>query len=95
MLEWRVVPLVAFALAGVAFHQARARREARAQTLLAVAAGLLSYSYLELVLFAATRDPIIGGLGHEAVELWFLLVTAELLRRAYPRGEPGEVVAAT
>lgn len=87
VLEWRVLPLAALALAAVAFHQARARREARAQTLLAVAAGLLAYSYLELVLFAATRDPIIGGLGHEVVELWFLLATAELLRRAYPRAE--------
>lgn len=87
-LEWRVLPLLALAIAGVAFHLARTRREGRAQPLLAVAAGLLAYSYLELLLFAATRDPIIGGLGHEVAELWFLLVTAELLRRAYPPAEP-------
>lgn len=84
ILEWRVTPLVALALAALAFALVRARREARAQQVLAVAAGLLAYSYLELVLYAATRDPIIGSLGHEVAELWFLLCTAELLRRAYP-----------
>jgi hypothetical protein len=87
VLEWRVTPLLALALATIAFGLARARREARAQQLLAVAVGLLAYAYLELILYAATRDAIVGSLGHELAELWFLLCTAELLRRAYPRAE--------
>lgn len=85
VLTWRLTPLLALALAVAAFLFTRARREAPAQRLLAVAVGLLAFSYLELVLLATTRDPLLGGLGHEVAELWFLLATAELLRRAYPR----------
>jgi hypothetical protein len=52
--------------------------------LLAFSAGLLCYSYFELVLYRGTGDVFIGSLGHELGELWFVLITAEFLRRTFP-----------
>lgn len=88
VLEYRVLPLIAFLASILAIALLRGRREAEGLRALAFAAGVLCFVLLELVVYAATRDVIFGSLGHEAAELWFLLVTVELLRRLYPgRGD--------
>ena len=50
---------------------------------MALAAGLLTYVYFEIVLYRATGDVLFGSLAHEVGELWFLVATAELLRRSF------------
>ncbi len=80
-IELRCLPLAALAIA-----LAAARRFARGDVAagarrLAFAAGVLSYSYFELVLYRGTGDVLLGSLAHEVAEYWFLLFTVELLRR--------------
>lgn len=89
VIEYRVLPLVALGLAVVAIATARAGREARAVRLALFAAGVLAYSYFELCLYTVTGDALLGSLGHEVVEFWFLIATAEFLSRTFgARGRP-------
>ena len=83
VLEYRVIPGLALALFVVAFVAARARREAVAVRVLAFGLGLVVYSLLELVLYDVTGDVILGSLGHELTELWFVVFAGEALRRTY------------
>ncbi|MBI6546274.1 MAG: hypothetical protein HY692_05735 [Cyanobacteria bacterium NC_groundwater_1444_Ag_S-0.65um_54_12] len=82
-LEFRILPAitVAIALAGIAYL--RRQREARGIRLIVLAAGILSYVYLGIVLNAGTGDLLIASLGHEIAEFWFLLIIAEFLRRSF------------
>ncbi len=89
IIELRIIPLVAAACSVVAFAMMKAHRELQGFRVLMFGAGLLGYVYLELAVFAATREPIFGSLAHELVELWFLLVTAEILNRSFGRGRRG------
>jgi hypothetical protein len=84
VLELRVVPLAVAALASYAVASLAAGRLARGVDALLIAAGALGYVYFEIVLYRGTGDLLLGSLGHEVGELWFLLFAAELLRRAYP-----------
>jgi hypothetical protein len=85
MLELRWIPAAVVAAAALAFGLFAARREVSGLRALAFAAGVLAYVYLELAVYSATREPVLGSLLHELAELWFLVATAELLRRALPR----------
>lgn len=93
VLEMRVIPLAAGALAVASLALMKGRRESLGLRVLGFAAGMLAYCYLEVALFAATRDPIIGSLGHELAELWFLVVTIETLRRGFGRGSVAQAAA--
>lgn len=83
VLEFRVLPLIALALAVAGLTLMQRRREELGARFVVMAAGLLAYVYFELVLYRATGDVLIGSLGHELGELLFLLTVAEALRRAY------------
>jgi len=84
VLEYRVIPLVAAALAIAAAYALATRRLLRGVELLMLSGGALGYSYFELTLYRGTGDLMIGSLGHEVFELWFLLFTVEILRRVLP-----------
>ncbi|MEI8254870.1 MAG: hypothetical protein WCJ30_04280 [Deltaproteobacteria bacterium] len=89
IIELRVIPLVAATLALVAFAMMKAHREVRGFRVLAFGAGLLGYVYLEIAVFSSTREPIFGSIAHELAELWFLLVTKEILDRSFGRARRG------
>jgi len=80
ILEFRVLPAIAVVAAVAAIVLLRTRRERAGVEVLAFAAGFLCYPYFELVLYKTTDDVILGSLGHEVGEFWFLLAAAELLR---------------
>lgn len=84
-IELRVVPAAAIVLATLALLHLRAHRLARGMDLLLLATGPLAYSLFELLLYRGTGDLLLGELGHELGELWFLLFTVELLGRLFPR----------
>lgn len=84
ILEFRILPIIAFVTAIVGIGYLRGRHELRGLHIIAFSFGILCYVYLEVILLAATKDVFLGSLGHELVELWFLIATAEFLRRAYP-----------
>lgn len=88
VLEFRILPAVSGALAVAGIVLMRRRRGFPGALLAAAAAGMLCYSYLGIVLNRATGDILIGGLGHELAELWFLVITAEFLARCFGPG-PG------
>lgn len=90
IVEYRVVPLLALALVLVAFGLVRAGQEARGVRVAAVGLGMLSYSILEVVLYDVTGDVILGSLGHEVAELWFVIFVRALLLRTYARGAAAE-----
>lgn len=89
VLELRVLPAVAFVVAVAAIVLFRFGRDRRAAGLLSFSVGFLAYSYFELVLYLTTDDVILGSLGHEVGELWFLLAASELLRVSF--GPPDAV----
>jgi hypothetical protein len=83
LVELRVEPLLAFAVAAWAalgFFRGDLSGGARR---LAFAGGALGYVYLELIAYRGTGEPLLGSLVHECAELWFLLFTMELLRRTF------------
>jgi len=86
--EYRILPGLALLLSLFAIVLAKRRREALALRLLAFAFGVLAYTYLELVLYPATQDAVMGSLGHEVVELWFLFLFLKFLRKSFRPGEP-------
>jgi hypothetical protein len=83
VIEFRILPALGFLASIYALVEARRGREGRALAVLAAAAGLLTYVYFEIVLYRATGDVLFGSLAHEVAEFWFLLATAELLRRSF------------
>jgi hypothetical protein len=85
-IEFRVLPALALAGAVASVGLALRRREAAALKVAAAAAGGLCYSYFELVIYRGTGDVLLGSLMHEVAEFWFLVFTAELLRRCFPAG---------
>lgn len=89
VLEYRLLPALAFATAAAAIVAIRRGALRAGLRILAVAAGALAYVYFELVLYAATRDVLLGSLAHEVAEFWFLLATAEFLRRSFPAPAAG------
>ena len=88
LIEYRLVPGAALVLCVAALVLARARREALAVRLLSFGLGLLVYALLELVLYDVTGDVLLGSLGHELTELWFVVFSGALLARTYGV-EPG------
>lgn len=83
VIEFRIEPAISLILAIAAIVCAQSGREILGAKLLALSVGMLCYVYFELVLYRTMGDPLIGSLGHEVAELWFLLVTAEFLRRSF------------
>lgn len=83
-IEFRIVPAAAIALALLGIACARGGRERLGIRLMVFAVGLLCYTYFELALYRVTGDVLLGSLGHEVAELWFLIATAELLRQIFP-----------
>ncbi len=84
VLELRVLPVVATAMASSAAAEIARGRIGRGMERLMLAAGTLGYVLFELVLYRGTGDLLLGSLGHEVGELWFVAWAAELLRRCYP-----------
>lgn len=88
VVEFRVLPAIALLLSVGGFLAIRAGREAEGLHVVIFAAGWLSYSYFEMVLYAATDDVLIGSLGHEVAEFWFLVGLALFLRTVFPTPDP-------
>lgn len=88
VLEYRVIPLVAGALAVAAIVSLATHRLVRGVELLSLSVGALGYTYFELALYRGTGDLMLGSLGHEVFELWFLLFTVEVLRYVMPTTAP-------
>ncbi|MBI2898645.1 MAG: hypothetical protein HYY17_00500 [Planctomycetes bacterium] len=84
IIEFRILPCAAALLAVAGIALLLRRREVAGLRFVASALGVLGYVYLEVVLYPATGETLIGSLGHEVAELWFLIATAEFLRRAFP-----------
>jgi hypothetical protein len=82
-IEFRLLPALALVGSIYALVEVRRGREGRGLVVMAAAAGLLTYVYLEVVLYRATDDVLFGSLAHEVAEFWFLVATAELLRRSF------------
>lgn len=83
VIEFRILPAITAILAVIGIVFLRTRRERLGIRFTAVAFGILCYTYLEIILYPATGDVLLGSLGHEVVELWFLMITAEFLRRSF------------
>lgn len=83
VIEFRLLPLVSLALSLLAIARLRRGQVSEGARTLSVSAGVLCYSLFELVLYRGTGDVILGSLGHEAAEFWFLVFTAEFLRRCF------------
>ncbi len=83
VLEFRVLPLIALAVSIVGIGKIRQGHEGRGAAWVAFGFGFLSYSYFELILYATTEDVLIGSLGHEVAEFWFLVALAVFLQRAF------------
>lgn len=79
--HWLALVVLTFAAGGVIL--AWRRREQRAVKLLVIGAAILAYVFYELLLYATTNDMVLGSLGHELGELWFLLFLLSFLRRAF------------
>jgi len=90
VMELRIIPAVALAIGAVAVGYALRRSVVRAARLATFGAGVVIYSCFELVVYRGTGNTLVGSLGHELAELWFLLITAELLRRSFPSGRAQE-----
>ena len=87
-LEFRILPIVAIALAAAGIATMRLGRENAGLTLVLLATGPLAFSLFEVMTFGITRDAYLGGLLHEGGELFFIVTIAELLRRMFPPDAP-------
>ncbi|MBI3891580.1 MAG: hypothetical protein HY303_08630 [Candidatus Wallbacteria bacterium] len=83
-IEFRFLPAVALALLAAGACLVWRGDEARGARAMIAAAGVLGYCYFELVLYRGIGDVLIGSLGHELAEFWFLVFTAEFLTRCFP-----------
>jgi hypothetical protein len=88
--EFKLLPGLALLLSLAGVVLAKRRKEALALRVLAFAFGMLAYTYLELALYPATEDALMGSLGHEVVELWFLIIVLEFLRRSFRPKAPAQ-----
>lgn len=86
VIEFRLLPFLVIGLSAASIHLLRTGREAAGVRLVVFGIGVLCFSYLELVLYRGTGDVLFGSLAHEVAEFWFLVTTAELLRRAFNPG---------
>ena len=84
VIEFRLLPLIAMGLTLAALVATWRRREVRGQQLVVAALGVLAYSWFQAGLYVVAGDVLLGSLGHEVVELWFLVAFAEFLRRSFP-----------
>jgi hypothetical protein len=91
VLEMRLLPLLAVALAAAAALLLLRGRENLGAVLLLGAAGVAAYSLFEAVIYGLTGDPFLAALLHEGGELLFLVGLAELLLRLF---EPAPIPAA-
>jgi len=82
-IEFRILPAIALVVAAAGIVLTFRRREVAGIRALSFAAGMLAYVYMELILYRASGDVLLGSLGHEIAEFWFLVFTAELLHRLY------------
>jgi hypothetical protein len=82
-VEFRLLPGIALLMGVGAIGLILKAREHIGIKMMVAAGGLLGYVFLEIFLYGTTQDALIGSLGHELVELWFLLTTAEFLIRVY------------
>jgi len=89
VIEFRILPAIALTLALAGIFLLRTQREVLGLRLTVFAFGILAYTYLEILLYPATKNVLMGSLGHETAELWFLVITAEFLRRSFsPTDKP-------
>ena len=82
-IEFHVIPWISLVPATIGTILLVTRKEILAAKFLVFAFGLLAYTYLELILYKATGDVILGSLGHEGVELWFLIAFAAFLGKTF------------
>lgn len=87
-VEFKVLPLIAFVAATASIFMLRTRREVLGIKVAALAFGFLSYTYFELIVYKTTDDVILGSLGHEVAEFWFLVAAAEFLHASFGPREP-------
>lgn len=83
VIEFRVLPAIALAVSLVGIVLLRTRQELLGLRWVVFVVGMLCYTYLQIMLYPVMGDVLLGGLGHELVELWFLVISAEFLRRAF------------
>jgi hypothetical protein len=85
VIEFRILPVVAMALALIALISLAMRKEDTGIIILLLSSGVLAYSYLETVIYGLTRQMYFGALAHETSEVFFLLIFSGILRRMFPR----------
>jgi hypothetical protein len=83
VIEFRLLPLAALCIGLFAVLRIWRRDELKGLHMVALAAGILGYSYFEIVCYRVVGDALLGSLFHEAAELWFLVATAEFLVRSF------------
>ena len=81
--EYRLLPAGALLLSILGIVCVRRGHEHLGLKLLIFAFGMLAYTYFQLVLYRVTGEVLLGSLGHELVEFWFLVATAEWLSRSF------------
>ncbi len=84
VMDFRVVPGLALVMGLVAIGLIRACRYSFGLRLGAAAMGVLSFSYLELIIYRTSTLVLLGALEHEVSELWFLIVLLVFLKRTFP-----------
>lgn len=84
VIDYRIIPAVSAVFIIVGIYWLIKNRGKNALISVCFGIGMLSYTYLELVTTQLTGDLIIGSLGHELAEFWFLLIVGEFLKRAFP-----------
>ncbi len=83
LTDYRISPLVVFALSIVAGVLLRFGRKLQSISVFLFAVGVLTFSYSQVILNLVTQYIMFGALMHELAELWFLILTAEVLRKVY------------
>lgn len=88
VLDYRVYPSISIALilSGlILFRRRELTSKSEGIYLIMFAAGLLGYTYYQLILQRGTNDVLIAALGHEIGELFFLVILAKLLKLFFQR----------
>ncbi len=89
-VELRLLPAVAALMSLVSLLLIWRGREHGGIKWLAATLGLLGYVYFEILLYPGTGDALLGSLGHELIELWFLAAFWVFVRRAFPVERPSK-----
>ncbi len=84
VLEWKILPGIVLGLCVCAVVMMRLRKQVQGVHVFVFATGMLCYSYFQLILYRGVDDLLLGSLGHEVAEFWFLVMVVELLRRIFP-----------